>query len=425
MPDSIAPINANWLVKSWDTNQDQKMNELKVHELVKNQIDQDNNGEVSQQELVHALNTDQVEVRHGEIVESSKEKVFVHGLETQQNIHKSTSDVLKRFHVKAPAISNVVDGIGMLLSSGEDAKAAENRRKSRLRRSNREYATANSTMFRTLKSVRDMTKGATDAQSKVIHQLADQTLSSASFNSWFAAANELSDFLLGGSFGLQTTNSNLQAAYIKLRATLTSINEQTKDLPDLPKAIQATDSSLAQAFSNIEALQNKAQSPQEVSQNLLSEAENQKQQATGRAGNYSLIGAGIGAVGGGLVGFFAGGKSIKSAAIGIGAGTAAAAGIGAIIGHSTDQKFIGKSETLISLAQQVSNYNPEADLKELQTQNQKAYEQFVIARSTHEMDPARVVTNELKGVQSKVNPIVGNSQRILEAYDKALSVNEE
>ena len=78
-----------------------------------------------------------------------------------------------------------------------------------------------------------------------------------------------------------------------------------------------------------------------------------------------------------------------------------------------------KSESLKSLAQQVSSYNSESNLNALKELNQKAYDQFLTARSTHDMDPARVVTNNVNTIHQQVNAIQAKSQAILAAYEKA------
>ena len=128
--------------------------------------------------------------------------------------------------------------------------------------------------------------------------------------------------------------TNFQAAFETLNTTLRSIAEQTKDLPDVQSAMKATDGSIAKAFNNISAIEKATVSAQDVGSKLDRLADEQQAQATGRTTPFAGVGAGIGAVAGAAIGYFAGGKNIKSAGIGAGVGLAASAGIGALIGHS-------------------------------------------------------------------------------------------
>ncbi|PIW50137.1 hypothetical protein COW20_03440, partial [bacterium (Candidatus Blackallbacteria) CG13_big_fil_rev_8_21_14_2_50_49_14] len=211
-------------------------------------------------------------------------------------------------------------------------------------------------------------------------------------------------------------NTNFQAAFETLNTTLRSIAEQTKDLPDVQSALKATDGSISRAFSNIESVQNFSVSAQDIGSKLNRIADNKQAQATGRAMPYGGIGSGIGAVAGAAIGFFAGGKNIKSAAIGAGVGMAASFGVGALIGHSIDKKYLGEAEGLRQLSNEVKSYNPEAEKGKLMSETQKTYGVLLEAREHHDLDNARVSTNELNAVQGRVKPVEAQSARILNAY---------
>ena len=217
---------------------------------------------------------------------------------------------------------------------------------------------------------------------------------------------------------LESMNTNLQVAYETLNTTMKSITEQTNDLPDIQAALKTTDNSIARAFSNITAIETSPTGADQVSDKLNRLADETKAKATGRTGPFAGIGAAIGAVGGGAAGFFFGGKNVKSALIGVGAGTALAAGIGALIGHSIDQGYVGEAQALEKLAGDVKRYNPEGAKTQLLNSTQQTYGEILNARDKHDLDNARVVTNNLNKIQGTVAPIEQESQRILDAYKK-------
>lgn len=213
-------------------------------------------------------------------------------------------------------------------------------------------------------------------------------------------------------------NTNFQAAYETLNTTLKSIASQTKDLPDVKAALKATDHKIAAAFSNIQQIENSPFSPTQVNSKLNKLADETQAQATGRTAPFAGIGAGIGAVGGGLIGFFAGGRTVKSAMIGAGIGTAVAAGGGALIGHSIDKKYEGEAKALRGLADDVLRFNPEASKSTLMHETKNAYTEMLDAREHHDLDNARVNTNNFTKINGRVSPVYEESARILGAYKK-------
>lgn len=213
-------------------------------------------------------------------------------------------------------------------------------------------------------------------------------------------------------------NTNLKVSYETLRNTLSAIKKQTNDLPDMKSAASATDKAIAQAFRNVVAIQNSGRSKEDVVSTLNAKAEATAAQATGRTGPFAGVGAGIGAVGGGLIGFFAGGKSVKSAAIGAGVGAAVSAGIGALIGNSIDSGYVNEAQTLKSLADDVSRYNPETDKQTLLGTTQKTYNELIDARNTNDLDGARVHTNNFNSLRGPVESIQSRSAKILSAYQQ-------
>lgn len=213
-------------------------------------------------------------------------------------------------------------------------------------------------------------------------------------------------------------HTNLQTAYETMNNSLRTIEQQTRDLPDLQQNIRATDTAISRAFSNITAIENSAESAHAVGSRLRSKADATDAQATGRTAPYAGVGAGIGLVAGGAIGFFAGGKNIKSAAIGAGIGAAAAAGIGALMGHSKDQGFKEQASSLRSLADKVEGYNPQADKQAAMAANQSLYNALFDAREARDLDRAQVVDKQIDSIRSQAARIADRSGEILQAYQQ-------
>lgn len=397
--------NTELLVRSFDRNKNQVMDELQVDERVKGTVDSDKNGQVSSPELIMALRADAVEINQGKIVEGKGMNIFVNGLETLKNVRSVASNSQSWTHVWAPTFSQ------------EDTGA---QRYQKLVESNRAYSSSINSMESALRSVRDMTSGATDATSRALNIQAKTTLSSASWRSWVGNFQDMMD---SGQINtenirqMEMANTNLQAAYETLNNTMKSIAEQTKDLPDVQGAAKATDASIARAFSNLNGIKNSSRAPGDVSAKLKTKADEEQAKATGRTGPGAAIGAGIGAVGGGLVGYFALGRTGRGAMIGAGVGTALSAGVGALIGHSIDMKYLGNAQSLRTLADDVTRYQPQPQIDKLENETQNVYGQLLDARGKSDLDNARVTTNNLNSIQSRVKPIETESQRILDAYN--------
>ncbi|PIQ27181.1 hypothetical protein COW36_16645 [bacterium (Candidatus Blackallbacteria) CG17_big_fil_post_rev_8_21_14_2_50_48_46] len=213
-------------------------------------------------------------------------------------------------------------------------------------------------------------------------------------------------------------NTNLQAAYATMNNSLKAIEQQTRDLPDLQANIRGTDAAISRAFSNITAIENSSESANVIGSRLRSKADATDAQATGRATPYAGVGAGIGLVAGGAIGFFAGGKNLKNAAIGAGIGAAAAAGIGALVGHSKDQGFKEEAVALRTLAGKVESYNPQADKQTAMNANEKLYDALFEARSARDIDRAQVVDKSIDGIRSQAAAVADRSGEILQAYQQ-------
>lgn len=403
MAGSIQFSNQQWLARSFDKNNNNLMDELKLDPQIQDKVDTDRNGQVSRQELTTALQNDLVEIRQGTIIASKGVQIFTRGLETLKNVHTTATRAWG--HVFTPSFF-------------PDDTLSE--RYDKLVDSNLAYTSAIDRQESALRSIRDMTANSSDATSRALHIQAETALRSASWRTWTGTFQNL--LSLGNSSDedtvrqMEIANTNFQAAYETLNTTLRSIAEQTRDLPDVQGALKATDSSIARAFSNITAIENATVSAEEVSSKLERQAQDKQAQATGRTAPFAGVGAGIGAVAGAAIGYLAGGRSLKAAGIGAGVGLAASAGIGALIGNGIDKKYIGEADELRKLSAEVRSYNPAAEKGKLLNETQNTYNTMLEARETHDLDNARVNTNNFRSIQSRVTLVEQQSARILGAY---------
>lgn len=402
MAGNINFSNHQFLVKSFDTNKNGTMDELQVDDRVGQRVDTDRNGQISNQELTSALQTDAVEINQGRIVESKGKQIFTNGLETLKNVHATAN--ASWGHVWAPIMSS------------EDTPSG---RYGKLLESNRAYGSAINSQESALRSIKDMTSGANDGTSRGLHIQAKTSLDAATWRTWVGMIQQFGDTGNPSDYNISQmtqANTNLQAAYETLNSTLRAISEQTNDLPDVQGAIKATDGSISHAFANIQGIKADSQSRESVSTKLEHIATDKQAQATGRTGPWGGIGAGIGAVAGAAIGYFAGGQNVKNAMIGAGIGVAVGGGGGALAGHMKDQAFIGEAQSLRQLAGDVTRYNPDAAEGQLVKETQNMYNEVLKARDTHDLDNARVNTNSMNTIHGRVKPVEQESTRILEAY---------
>lgn len=486
MTSSVNFSNHQWLVNSLDANKNGKMDELKAADHIRRAVDTDKDGNISQQELVSALKQDQVEIRQGSIEQSRGFNIHVNGLETLKNVRSTASQGISNTHIFTPT-----------LYSDDTSRD----RYHKLKESNRSYDASIQSMESSLRSIRDMTEGKTDATSRALNIQAKTTLRSTQWSTWSARLqqnmSQTRDWFVdytpgqrptspsrpsnGGTYGNDPFNgggssndpygkdpfsgggnnvssdpygkdpfnsaptdnnqpiipndpyldrldpflreqeqilTNLKTSYEVMNNALKAIKEQTNDLPDLPATVRATDSNISRAFANIGAIENSGKTPQQVGQNIRQEADATEAKATGRTGPYAGIGAGVGLVAGAAIGYFAGGRTAKSALMGAGIGAAASGGIGALVGNGIDSGYKNEASSLRSLAGRVESYNPGADKKTLADTNLGFYNKLFEARDAHDLDRARVVNNDLKGVAGTASNIAQRSGEIADAHRK-------
>lgn len=408
------------LVRSLDKNSNGVMDELQASESVFNKVDTDKNGKIERQELVSALKADSVEISQGRITESRGTKIFTHGLETLQNVHTTASNA-KTWVWSMPSDLKGPSGYNEVLNS------------------NREYASAIRSMRNSLETIKQSTQNYGDQTSSTINITAKNALSTerslnfqnliiglldattystpSIYDDPFRKDDPAYDPYEGAINTQKDINNNLRSAYTILNNALSTIKDQTAPdkLPDVRRAIKATDNSISNAFSNLSQIKTDSQSPTQVKEKLYGIATSEDGKVTGRATPFGGVGAGIGAVAGGAIGYLTT-KNVKAGLIGAGIGTVVAGGIGALIGHSIDNKHKEKASEMRTLADDVVRYNPDAEVSKLEDASQRTYTEMLGAREKNDLDNARVYTNNIKSVHVGVANIENESARILSAY---------
>jgi len=460
MSDMLTPSNYNLIARGFDTNKNGQMDELKASDNIKAKIDADGDGQISTGELASAMRSDAVEIQNHEIYQSKGFNIYVRGLETLKGVNKLADNAAFYGTVYTPTIYN------------DDTKQTQY---DKLWRSNREFSSAINQMESSLHSIRDMTKGQPDAISQSVSITARNALNSSD---WSTVQNVFELYLEVGlrdshsnafdskpststgnsahsnPFNSNTTNNsqhtnpfdgntthgtsggnvtidnepdtsileinnrNLQTAYITLQTALRTIENQTNNLPDMQKTIKFVDNSLENSNSNINAIKNQTTSPSQAKEKLYVLSDEQTAQIKDRAKTFGGAGVGIGAVGGGVIGYFAGGNNAKAAIFGAGIGIGVAGGLGALIGHGIDKSHENKASELKTLGDDVQNYNVKADENQLEGEGVNTYNGLLNARDAHDIDNARVVDNQLKNVNGRVNQIENRTSRILDGYKK-------
>ena len=93
MAGNINLSNQQWLVKSFDSNKNGIMDELKVDPQVRGKVDTDNDGQVTQGELLSAIKSDAAEINKGTIVANRGGHIYTEGLETLKNVRSTAQNL--------------------------------------------------------------------------------------------------------------------------------------------------------------------------------------------------------------------------------------------------------------------------------------------------------------------------------------------
>lgn len=410
--------NFNLLARSLDTNKDGVMNELQMSNEVKSRIDTDNDGKVSQKELAGALRADAVEINRGQVVQSRGFNIHTEGLETLRNIN---------------SLARNSTTFAFQSSYGELKGQA---RVDAIKSNNREYSLAIRQMESSLRSIRDMTRYGNDSMSNNIQTVSRNALADANYTRMIDFFNTVLDNPNSNSIyddpfsnspggpsgepdtsGLERQNQNLRYAYESLNSALRNIRDNTNNLPDVKQALRTADNSITNAFSNIVAIKSDSQTPTQVKQKLYVKADAEQAQVKGRALPFAGVGAGIGAVAGGAIGYFAGGKNTKAAMIGAGVGLGVGAGISALIGKSIDKKHENNASELKQLGDEIERYNPTEDENKLQSESSNLYNELLNARDKHDIDNAIGSTRNINTVGSRAADVEQRTARILKGYN--------
>lgn len=410
---SISASNQQWLLKSLDSNQNQIMDELKVDESVKQRIDSNQDGQLNTQEVQVALTQDSIEIRNGAILAKQAQPLVITGKQTLETVQQQVRRTLSAPHVVTPRAADVIDAVGSLLIEDKRSYAEQQADRRRyLEVSNISYLSAVSSMRSTLQNVADMTANGTDSRTKAIHASAKASLNSSL--SWGAGV-AVTGWLIGVS-GLESLNSGLQVAYSNLKGTLNQIENQTQHLPEPAKSLAASDQKIAAAFAQMQTLEKQQSQNNATLDSLSGQALAMEKKVTGRAGDYALVGSGLGVVAGAAAGYFLGGKNLKGALIGAGVGAGGSAGLGALIGKGIDSSYKGKAEALKKQMASIQGFKPDQARSQLQNLNQSLYRLSTQAQGALDLDTAQRLDQDLKVLQTQADKAMGDLNQVQKAY---------
>jgi hypothetical protein len=410
---SISASNQQWLLKSLDSNQNQVMDELKVEDSLKQRLDSNQDGQLNTQELQVALAQDSVEIRNGAVLAKQAQPLVIEGKQTLETVHQQVRRTLSAPHVVTPRAADVVDAVASLLIEDKRSYAEQQADRRRyLEVSNISYLSAVSSMRSSLQNVADMTANGTDARTKAIHASAKASLNSSL--SWGTGV-AVTGWLIGVS-GLESLNNGLQVAYSNLKGTLNQIENQSKDLPEPAKTLAASDQKIASAFAQMQTLEKQQSQNNAALDSLSGQALAMEKKVTGRAGDYALVGSGLGVVAGATAGYFLGGNNLKGALMGAGLGAGGSAGLGALIGKGIDSSYKGKAEALKKQMASIQGFKPDQARNQLQNLNQSLYRLSTQTQGSLDLDTAQRLDQDLKAVMTQADKAIGELTQVQKAY---------
>lgn len=405
--------NQQWLMSSLDQNQNKIMDELSVADSLKNSLDTNQNNHLETDEVMAALQADQIDIRQGVII-PRKQQTFIAGRETLVNVQQSVKNTLR-----GVGFPRAMDGVNLVVDLFvEDNRSPSERKADRNRYlsvSNVAYLAEVHKMRDGLRVVVDMTANATDAQTKAIHQTAAKALDSSL--TWGTGVS-VTSYLLGVG-GLESINNGLQVAYSSLKATLNSVESQSAKIPDPVSRVVAADQKISEAFRNVAHLEQQSYQSENRLQSLAEQAKHKDDQVTGRTGPYALVGAGVGALAGATAGYFLGGNQLKSAAIGAGIGSAVSAGAAALYGKNVDQGYRNQASELRQQIQAIKQFDPVQSRSVVQDLNQNLYSLSIETHGTINLDQAHYLEQEMGKVQDQTQKVLNELETAQRGYNSS------
>lgn len=394
--------NFNILVQALDKNNNGQMDELTVaDQALMTKVDLDKNNQISDKELLAALTSDVVQIKGSTIVEH---KEFSGQVNNQQRLNHINQKSAQATFLGVGKLSKQYDG-----QSDRDYKATVFAKNEQLSEKIGELREA-------LYEIR--TEASLEEDGSSLHQIHRKAE---------IALDLLNEGILQRPYPSKYDDLYEQLAdYSRLEHTFTSLQSTLKDIENmsdyvsLSRSIQAANSMITKAFSNIEAIQEgeQTQEPVRVKNNLLNEADHnyKMRNATGRKGFAigSIIGGAIGAG----VGFFQFGKTPKSAYIGAGTGVAIAGSLGAVIGSQTKvMQSNNLREVADDFAQNWSTPERAQQYKQvIFEQAIQANELFHSSNQSMDISEAHSLVKQLNSVRQTVQKVKVNSDDIVAAY---------
>lgn len=396
--------NFDAIARSFDSNRNGLVEELKVADQVRSKIDTNKDQKIDTKELSVALKSDSIEIKNNEIINSKGIKGNDSQIKNLEKIHNATKSASQ----------------WMFPTDFSDLKGQE--KIDKLTKNNTKFENSINDMEGTLKDVLDSTKGKEDKTSKFINTVAKNALDDSSKLKLASVANiNASKDILGNIVNekpLEESNNDLRSSFAILNSALEMITKETGNLPDLHKTSKAVDKDISKAFSNIKVINNASKSPDDVKKHLLAVGAYTQLQVTGRAMPYAQNVALVGAAAGGVAGFYLG-KSFKAVSIGVATGATLGAAMGALTGKAIDNRYDNKASEIRKLASDVSVYNTDEDIKALDKLAGQAYKEISKLSDNKDLDSAKEANTNLNSIKDKVSEIEDKTSRIVSGYKKA------
>jgi len=430
MSDMLNPANYNLIARSFDSNKNGVIDELKASHKIKERVDANADGNISVDELAQGLRTDAVEIQNGNLVEGKGLSVSVKGVEDLRQIRRIVDNTDK----------NITKCLPILTTSDTPHEQI-----TKLKESNSLILSLVNDMQSSVKMIGNLAKKQDNSVSNEISNIVKNSLNSSAMvevRNPLSHGERLNQHSNPFNKPVETSKSvgnnhveterfidelkdrrdNLVSAHKTLETALNSIRKEASNLPDIQKTINFVDAEMDKANTNLTTIKDKNLSATDVRDKVYKLSNEESSKVKNRALTYGGIGLGVGvAVVGALALSDAG--SLKKLARNsellatVGSFAAIIGLTGLVVGAISDSNHSGKARELKNLGDKIT-INPSLEDAKLQKEGKFFYEQVLEARSADDFDKANLINQRLQGVQSRVEEIKTKTDAIVEGYSK-------
>jgi len=454
MSDMLNPANYNLIARSFDSNKNGILDELKASPEIKQRVDLDGDGNISTGELAQGLRVDAVEIQNGNLVEGKGLSVSVRDVEDLRQIRRI-------------ADNSIPSAIGFYLPAIYNSDTPHEEI-TKLKTSNSAISSSINDMQASLEKIGNVASEQNNSVSKEISNIVKNTLNSRimmevrhpssneqgvdqhsnPFNRSNGNVNVVNNInvevVVTGKKGhvgnsrefanndietekfigeLKDRNDNLASAHKTLENAINSIRREASNLPDVQKTISFVDVEMDKANLNLTIIRNKNLSPTDIRNKVYKLSNEEASKVKGRPLVYGGIGLGVGAAVGTVLGLLeTKGNFTKLLAtpqvLEKALGFAAFIGVGGLMmGDGIDSQHSIKASQLKDIGDAITT-NPNMEDAKLQKEGKFFYEQVLEARSANDFDKANLINQRLKGVKNRVEEITTRTDAIVQGYSE-------